>query len=174
MLNRYAFSCFRGYIKDLILANSSCISATHNRNSESLLQNILLRGYDHILLIQAIIRDLSSLIDQLKNTFEFKQKGFKGNTRGSYIHEPFLTLHDLLCQTPDSVALNIEISKGPCYLSFSILNQGFPRVSNAFRSGRRLEIGHSRHGGKHLRGHHFVYHPPPSFLPLPSDHAFLF
>ncbi|KAL4783791.1 Glycerophosphoryl diester phosphodiesterase family-domain-containing protein [Aspergillus varians] len=49
------------------------------------------------------------LPEQLKNTFEFKQKGFKGNTRGGYIHEPFLTLDDVLSQTPDSVALNMEI-----------------------------------------------------------------
>ncbi|KAJ0416242.1 Glycerophosphodiester phosphodiesterase domain-containing protein, partial [Aspergillus carlsbadensis] len=49
------------------------------------------------------------ILEQLKNTFEFKQKGFKGNTRGEYIHEPFLTLDELLSQTPDSVALNLEI-----------------------------------------------------------------
>ncbi|KAE8144373.1 hypothetical protein BDV25DRAFT_145691 [Aspergillus avenaceus] len=49
------------------------------------------------------------LIKQLRNAFEFKAKGFKANTRGNYIHEPFLTLDDLLCQTPDSLGLNIEI-----------------------------------------------------------------
>lgn len=51
------------------------------------------------------------LLEQLEHTFEFKQNGFKGNTRGNYIHEPFITLADLLSQTPDSMALNIEISK---------------------------------------------------------------
>lgn len=51
------------------------------------------------------------LTEQLKQTFEFKQKGFKGNVRGEVIQQSFLTLHDLLSQTPDSVALNIEISK---------------------------------------------------------------
>jgi glycerophosphodiester phosphodiesterase len=51
------------------------------------------------------------LTEQLKQTFEFKQKGFKGNIRGKVIQQSFLTLHDLLSQTPDSMALNIEISK---------------------------------------------------------------
>ncbi|KAE8153479.1 Glycerophosphoryl diester phosphodiesterase family-domain-containing protein [Aspergillus avenaceus] len=49
------------------------------------------------------------LTEQLKCTFEFKQKGFKANTRGYYIHDSFVTLHNLLSQTPDSIALNIEI-----------------------------------------------------------------
>ncbi|KAL3456696.1 ankyrin repeat-containing domain protein [Aspergillus heterothallicus] len=51
------------------------------------------------------------ILEQLEDTFEFKQKGFKGNNRGNYIHEPFITLADLLSQTPDSMAQNIEISK---------------------------------------------------------------
>ncbi|KAL4867507.1 Glycerophosphodiester phosphodiesterase domain-containing protein [Aspergillus spectabilis] len=49
------------------------------------------------------------LLEQLNHTFEFKQKGFKGNIRGNYIHGPFLTLTDLLSQIPDSIPLNIEI-----------------------------------------------------------------
>ncbi|KAJ5381153.1 uncharacterized protein N7496_003581 [Penicillium cataractarum] len=49
------------------------------------------------------------IMEQLKQTFEFKQKGFKGNLRGDFIQQSFLTLNDLLSQTPDSVALNIEI-----------------------------------------------------------------
>ncbi|KAI9675829.1 MAG: Glycerophosphocholine phosphodiesterase [Trizodia sp. TS-e1964] len=54
---------------------------------------------------------ITDLTNRMKHTFEYKQKGFKGNTRGSYIHEPFITLRELLSKTPDSLPLNIEISK---------------------------------------------------------------
>ncbi|OKL55438.1 hypothetical protein UA08_09296 [Talaromyces atroroseus] len=49
------------------------------------------------------------LTERMTHTFEYKKIGFKGNTRGNYIHGPFLTLDDLLSRTPDSIALNVEI-----------------------------------------------------------------
>ena len=53
----------------------------------------------------------TELTERMKNTFGFKVKGFKANTRGNYIQEPFITLEDLLSKTPASMTLNIEISK---------------------------------------------------------------
>ncbi|KAI9780710.1 MAG: Glycerophosphocholine phosphodiesterase [Peltula sp. TS41687] len=49
------------------------------------------------------------LLERMKRTFEFKLKGFKGNTRGDYIHEPFVTLQELLRELPEAVGFNIEI-----------------------------------------------------------------
>lgn len=49
------------------------------------------------------------LEERLHQTFDFKLKGFKGNFRGRCIQEPFLTLDELLSQTPDSVPLNVEL-----------------------------------------------------------------
>lgn len=54
---------------------------------------------------------IAELTERMKHTYGFKIKGFKANTRGDYIQEPFITLDDLLSKTPDSLTLNIEISK---------------------------------------------------------------
>jgi glycerophosphodiester phosphodiesterase len=56
-------------------------------------------------------KSANDLTERMKHTFEYKKIGFKGNTRGNYIHQPFLSLGDVLSHTPDSIALNIEISK---------------------------------------------------------------
>jgi glycerophosphodiester phosphodiesterase len=49
--------------------------------------------------------------DRLKHTVDFKVKGFKPNTRGDFIQAPFATLEDVLTKLPESVGLNVEISK---------------------------------------------------------------
>lgn len=54
---------------------------------------------------------IADLNNRMKHTFMYKHKGFKGNTRGNYIHDSFITLEDLLSKTPNSITLNIEISK---------------------------------------------------------------
>lgn len=54
---------------------------------------------------------IDELTERMKHTFGFNVKGFKANTRGNYIQEPFITLDDLLSKTPASMTLNIEISK---------------------------------------------------------------
>lgn len=53
----------------------------------------------------------AELTERMKHTFGFKLKSFKANTRGNYIQEAFITLNDLLSKTPDSMTLNVEISK---------------------------------------------------------------
>jgi glycerophosphodiester phosphodiesterase len=56
--------------------------------------------------------------ERMKHTFEFKLKGFKGNTTGDYIHESFITLKELLEKLPEPIAFNIEISKSlPPFIS---------------------------------------------------------
>jgi hypothetical protein len=47
----------------------------------------------------------------MKHIFEYKMTGMKGNTRSSSVHEPFMTLRQLLETLPELTHLNIEISK---------------------------------------------------------------
>src|SRR5277367_3390417 len=49
--------------------------------------------------------------DRIKHTWDFKNTGYKGNTRGDYIHQPFTTLVEVLQKLPSSMPLDIELSK---------------------------------------------------------------
>jgi len=53
---------------------------------------------------------IKGLMDRIQHTYEYKLKGFKGNMRGSHIHGPFTTLHELLTTLPEDVAIDIELS----------------------------------------------------------------
>lgn len=48
--------------------------------------------------------------DRMKHTVDFKLKGFKANTRGDFIQDTFATLKELLCQVPENVGFDMEIS----------------------------------------------------------------
>jgi glycerophosphodiester phosphodiesterase len=50
-------------------------------------------------------------MDRMKQTFEFKLKGFKGNIRGDHIHGSFTALEELLQVIPETVGIDIKISK---------------------------------------------------------------
>ncbi|KAK4494744.1 hypothetical protein PRZ48_014100 [Zasmidium cellare] len=47
--------------------------------------------------------------DRLKNTRDFKAKGFKGNMRGEFIQQPFTTLEEMFKTIPETVGFNIEM-----------------------------------------------------------------
>lgn len=47
--------------------------------------------------------------ERMKHTRDFKQKGFKGNSRGRFIQEPFTTLEEMFKKLPESVGFNIEM-----------------------------------------------------------------
>jgi glycerophosphodiester phosphodiesterase len=49
------------------------------------------------------------LAERMSHTFGFR--GFKANTRGDYVQEPFVTLEELLKILPESIGFNIEMSK---------------------------------------------------------------
>lgn len=52
----------------------------------------------------------SSVADErMKHTRDFKEKGYKGNSRGNFIQAPFATLEDLFRDLPQSVGFNIEM-----------------------------------------------------------------
>ncbi len=47
--------------------------------------------------------------EKMKHTRDFKKKGFKGNSRGNHIQEPFATLKDMFQKLPKTVGFNIEM-----------------------------------------------------------------
>ena len=50
------------------------------------------------------------LDDKMRHTRDFREKGFKANTRGNFIQAPFTTLEEMFRQLPQSVGFNIEMS----------------------------------------------------------------
>ncbi|KAL9624106.1 MAG: hypothetical protein Q9160_001628 [Pyrenula sp. 1 TL-2023] len=54
-------------------------------------------------------KDLYNMSEKMKHTRDFKKKGFKGNSRGSHIQEPFTTLEEMFKKLPKSVGFNIEM-----------------------------------------------------------------
>ena len=55
--------------------------------------------------------DSSEMSERMKHTRDFKQKGFKGNSRGNFIQAPFTTLEEMFRKLPESIGFNIEMSK---------------------------------------------------------------
>lgn len=49
------------------------------------------------------------LDERMKHTRDFKEKGFKANSRGNFIQAPFATLEDLFRQLPENIGFNIEM-----------------------------------------------------------------
>ncbi|KAG4294953.1 hypothetical protein FPRO06_01538 [Fusarium proliferatum] len=49
------------------------------------------------------------LDERMKHTKDFKDKGFKGNTRGNFIQAPFATLEELFRELPQETGFNIEM-----------------------------------------------------------------
>ncbi|KAK1761443.1 Glycerophosphodiester phosphodiesterase GDE1 [Echria macrotheca] len=47
--------------------------------------------------------------ERMKHTRDFKEKGFKANSRGNFIQAPFATLEDLFRKLPESIGFNIEM-----------------------------------------------------------------
>jgi glycerophosphodiester phosphodiesterase len=53
--------------------------------------------------------DPFDMSEKMKHTRDFKKKGFKGNSRGNHIQEPFATLQDMFKKLPKTVGFNIEM-----------------------------------------------------------------
>jgi len=49
------------------------------------------------------------LTDRMKHTRDFKMKGYKGNSRGTFIQAPFTTLEEMFRKLPESTGFNIEM-----------------------------------------------------------------
>ncbi|KAI1780787.1 glycerophosphodiester phosphodiesterase GDE1 [Hypoxylon cercidicola] len=51
----------------------------------------------------------NNLDERMKYTLNFKQKGYKANTRGNFVQAPFATLEELFKKIPENVGFNIEM-----------------------------------------------------------------
>lgn len=51
----------------------------------------------------------SDMSERMKNTRDFKEKGFKANSRGNFIQAPFTTLEEMFVQLPEHIGFNIEM-----------------------------------------------------------------
>ncbi|KJZ80470.1 hypothetical protein HIM_00320 [Hirsutella minnesotensis 3608] len=47
--------------------------------------------------------------ERMKHTRDFKEKGYKANSRGNFIQAPFATLEDLFRKLPEGIGFNIEL-----------------------------------------------------------------
>ena len=56
-----------------------------------------------------VIKDENDMSERMKHTRDFKQKGFKGNSRGNFIQAPFTTLEEMFKTLPQSIGFNIEM-----------------------------------------------------------------
>ncbi|KAI9158320.1 Glycerophosphodiester phosphodiesterase GDE1 [Paramyrothecium foliicola] len=52
---------------------------------------------------------LEEMEERMKHTRDFKEKGFKANSRGNFIQAPFATLEDLFRRLPEHIGFNIEM-----------------------------------------------------------------
>ncbi|KAI4121970.1 MAG: hypothetical protein LQ338_006067 [Usnochroma carphineum] len=51
----------------------------------------------------------SQMSERMKHTRDFKEKGYKGNSRGNFIQAPFTTLEEMFKKLPEHVGFNIEM-----------------------------------------------------------------
>ncbi|KAI4245539.1 MAG: hypothetical protein LQ352_006551 [Teloschistes flavicans] len=51
----------------------------------------------------------SDMSERMKHTRDFKEKGYKGNSRGNFIQAPFTTLEEMFRKLPEHVGFNIEM-----------------------------------------------------------------
>ena len=48
--------------------------------------------------------------ERMRHTRDMKVKGYKGNSRGNFIQEPFTTLETMFKKLDESIGFNIEMS----------------------------------------------------------------
>ena len=53
--------------------------------------------------------ETSDMSERMKNTRDFKEKGFKANSRGNFIQAPFTTLQEMFIKLPEHIGFNIEM-----------------------------------------------------------------
>jgi glycerophosphodiester phosphodiesterase len=51
----------------------------------------------------------SEMDERMKHTRDFKEKGYKANSRGKFIQAPFTTLEEMFHKVPETVGFNIEM-----------------------------------------------------------------
>ena len=60
--------------------------------------------------------ETTDMSERMKHTRTFKEKGFKANSRGSFIQAPFTTLEEMFRKLPETIGFNIEMSMSALHL----------------------------------------------------------
>ncbi|KAF2739906.1 GDPD-domain-containing protein [Polyplosphaeria fusca] len=83
------------------------INETNNSQSSQRRQ----RSYSVDVQKQKVVHDKHNqeLLDRMKHTWDYKKKGFKGNSRGNFIQAPFTTLEEMFKKLPETTGFNIEM-----------------------------------------------------------------
>lgn len=55
------------------------------------------------------MQDSEDMDEKMKHTRDFKEKGYKANSRGKFIQAPFTTLEEMFKKVPENVGFNIEM-----------------------------------------------------------------
>lgn len=90
--------------------------------------------------------------ERMKHTRDFKNKGFKGNSRGHFIQAPFTTLEEMFKKLPEHIGFNIEMSEESRSIAHETETNVSRRVSYAPRK-RGARNGHLRCRTQLLRRH---------------------
>lgn len=61
--------------------------------------------------------ETADMSERMKHTRDFKQKGFKANSRGNFVQAPFTTLEEMFRTLPESISFNIEMKYPMLYES---------------------------------------------------------
>lgn len=76
--------------------------------------------------------ETKAFMARVKHTLDYNSRGCKGNTRGDFIHDTFVTFEHVLRKLPPNIALNIEISKSqPPMLPENLKIVEYPMLSEA-------------------------------------------
>lgn len=62
--------------------------------------------------------ETKAFMARVKHTLDYNSRGCKGNTRGDFIHDTFVTFEHVLRKLPPNIALDIEISKSQTSLCY--------------------------------------------------------
>lgn len=73
----------------------------------------------------------------MKHTVDYLTKGFKPNTRGDFVQDTFATLEDVLCNVPEDIGFDMEISKSrpPVGTRSTLMFLEYPRIHEALEAG---------------------------------------
>ncbi|KAI9055724.1 hypothetical protein LZ554_000665 [Drepanopeziza brunnea f. sp. 'monogermtubi'] len=70
----------------------------------------VVRGTDRVRSLSTghLLQDID-MAEKMKHTRDFKEKGYKANTRGNFIQAPFTTLEEMFLKLEENVGFNIEM-----------------------------------------------------------------
>jgi glycerophosphodiester phosphodiesterase len=87
--------------------------------------------------ITAHERGAEEVRNRMRYTVDYSKKGFKPNTRGDFIQDTFATLKDVLCNVPERLGFDMEISRSRSSFGIcrTLMLLEYPRIHEALEAG---------------------------------------